>query len=241
MKRSTCFYVIILLTVLLVSCSGFNSQVKCPKPGKTGKRYAKLFHWNNFRVGNKTVNSAYRSFYKKGTPVSNGNNLSPRNNQIEGALLSRAPGFNNIGGKFTVANSALLHSGNSDKQNIFRVIPNENLNEIKPEITKHEFRKVIKTEVKSLRKEYMELNKFQSSGRKASGFSTASFVLGMVGTIPVLALGLPFGILAILFGVIALARYKKNPEEKLKGLAIAGIIIGIIDIYFGIITLMSLI
>jgi len=241
MKRSICSYGMILFAGLLVSCSGYNNQVKCPNPGKIEKRYAKVYHRKNFHVGNKTVNSAYRSFYKKDTRVSNRHNLKADNNQTERALGSLTPGFKDTGRKNILASNALHHSENSDKQNIFRVIPNENLNETKPEITKREFRKVIKTEVKSLRKEYMELNKFQSSGSKASGFSTASFVLGMVGTISVLALGLPFGILAILFGVIALARYKKNPEEKLKGLAIAGIIIGIIDIYFGIITLMSLI
>ncbi len=51
---------------------------------------------------------------------------------------------------------------------------------------------------------------------------------GKTNTMAILALifGFLFGILGIIFGIIALSQIKKDPSQKGKGLAIAGIIIG---------------
>ncbi len=54
------------------------------------------------------------------------------------------------------------------------------------------------------------------------------FILSLIG---LLIFGIPLGILAIVFGAISLTKIKKNPKRfKGKGFAIAGIIIGVIDV-----------
>jgi hypothetical protein len=87
------------------------------------------------------------------------------------------------------------------------------------------------------KKEVSEQAVTQNSGARASGFSIASFVLGITG---IFIFGLPAGILAVVFGGIALSRYKRNPDEKLRGLAIAGLILGIVDIIGVIIVLANM-
>ena len=53
-----------------------------------------------------------------------------------------------------------------------------------------------------------------------------SFILSLVG---ILVAGIPCGIAAIITGIIGIVKF--NPEtEKGKGLAIAGLIIGIVDV-----------
>ena len=61
--------------------------------------------------------------------------------------------------------------------------------------------------------------------RRTNGFAVASLVLGLVGF---LLCGVP-SILAVIFGGIALSQIKKRPEEFTgRGLAIAGLILGIV-------------
>jgi hypothetical protein len=56
----------------------------------------------------------------------------------------------------------------------------------------------------------------------------AGFVLGLVG---LLIFGLLFGLLAIIFSAIGLGKINKDPSRwRGKGLAVAGLVIGIIDI-----------
>ncbi len=62
-----------------------------------------------------------------------------------------------------------------------------------------------------------------------SGFAIASLVLGILSFIP--SFGVIFGIIAIIFGCISLSQIKRNNLSG-KGLAIAGIILGIIGILF---------
>ena len=55
-----------------------------------------------------------------------------------------------------------------------------------------------------------------------------SFILSLVG---LLVAGLPCGIAAVITGIIGIVKF--NPEtEKGKGLAIAGLIVGILDVIF---------
>lgn len=67
----------------------------------------------------------------------------------------------------------------------------------------------------------------QAAPRKTNGFAIASFVCSMVG---IVVFGIIMGILAICFGAAGLNRIKVFPQEGGKGLAIAGIIVGIIEV-----------
>ncbi|MGI9023083.1 MAG: DUF4190 domain-containing protein [Acidimicrobiales bacterium] len=58
------------------------------------------------------------------------------------------------------------------------------------------------------------------------GMAIAAFILGLV-SIPLLVLVIP-AVLAIVLGAIALRRIKKNPGRKGRGLAITGIVLGIV-------------
>jgi len=66
-----------------------------------------------------------------------------------------------------------------------------------------------------------------------SGMAVASLVLGLVG--PFLGLlALAAGVLALIFGGVALRSIKRSPFLHGKGTAIAGIVLGVIDILLGI-------
>ncbi len=67
----------------------------------------------------------------------------------------------------------------------------------------------------------------QNQAIQKSGFAIASLVLGILAFIPLV--GVLLGILAIIFGVIA-RRQIKNQEFKGRGLATAGIILGVLGI-----------
>jgi hypothetical protein len=66
----------------------------------------------------------------------------------------------------------------------------------------------------------------QKPAKNPVGFGIASFVIGVVG---IFIAGIPAGLLAIIFASISLSRYAKY-GGKLKGFAIAGLVLGIIDI-----------
>lgn len=68
----------------------------------------------------------------------------------------------------------------------------------------------------------------EGDDRKMDGFAVAGFVVSLVG---LLIFGYVFGAIAIIFSAISLARISKRKEElKGKGLAVAGLVIGIADI-----------
>ena len=71
----------------------------------------------------------------------------------------------------------------------------------------------------------------QNTGtRKTSAMALVSFIFSIVGLI---IAALPCGIVALITGIIGVAKF--NPaKDSGKGLAIAGIIIGIVDIIAGI-------
>lgn len=70
-------------------------------------------------------------------------------------------------------------------------------------------------------------NVVQGGTKKVNGLAVTSFVCSMVG---IVVFGLIMGILAVCFGAVGLSRTKYFPEETGKGFAIAGIIVGIIEI-----------
>jgi len=64
--------------------------------------------------------------------------------------------------------------------------------------------------------------------RLVEGFGIAGLAAGVVG---LFIAGIPLGAVAIVFGAISLSRIKKNPNKyKGKGLAIASLIIGLVDV-----------
>lgn len=64
--------------------------------------------------------------------------------------------------------------------------------------------------------------------RQNEGLSVAGFLASIIG---LFIASIPLGLLAVIFGGISLSRIRKNPSRyKGKGLAIASIIIGIIDV-----------
>ena len=63
--------------------------------------------------------------------------------------------------------------------------------------------------------------------RKTSGLAVASFVLSLVG---IFCVGFITGTLAVIFGGVAISKISKNPGLKGNGLAVAGLVIGIVDI-----------
>ncbi len=87
---------------------------------------------------------------------------------------------------------------------------------------KRELRKDLK---ESLRAAQNEVS--QAPAKPAQGFAIVGMVTGLVSLF--LLPGL-FGILAVIFSSIALKRIKKNPGQKGKGMAIAGLILGIAGI-----------
>ena len=92
--------------------------------------------------------------------------------------------------------------------------------------------RVVKKEFKNNLKKVIYNNKnktisVQQATKTAEGLAIASLVTGIVGFF---VFGIPLGILATIFGAIALSRTSKNPELSGKGLAIAGLILGIVDI-----------
>ena len=65
----------------------------------------------------------------------------------------------------------------------------------------------------------------QKKAPKTEKLGLFGFILSFLGIIPVV--GIPFGILGIVFGAISLRKIKRNPEKyKGKGLAIAGMVVG---------------
>ena len=65
----------------------------------------------------------------------------------------------------------------------------------------------------------------KTDNRKTEKLGLAGFILSFFGIIPLI--GIPFAVLAIIFGATSLKRIKRNPEKyKGKGFAIASIVMG---------------
>ncbi len=64
---------------------------------------------------------------------------------------------------------------------------------------------------------------------KTNGLAIASFVISLVG---LLIFGLYCGLISLVMGIVALNHIAAFPNEKGKGLAIAGTVIGALDVFF---------
>lgn len=75
---------------------------------------------------------------------------------------------------------------------------------------------------------YNASNTGNTDERLVEGFGIAGLAAGVVG---LFIAGIPLGAVAIVFGAISLSRIKKNPMKyKGKGLAIASLILGLVDV-----------
>ena len=78
-----------------------------------------------------------------------------------------------------------------------------------------------------VKKEEYTAQTTQSGGqRKQNAMALTSFILSLVGLI---IAGLPCGIVAIVTGIIGLVKFDVT-KEKGKGFAIAGLVVGVIDV-----------
>jgi hypothetical protein len=97
------------------------------------------------------------------------------------------------------------------------------------DLTKKEQRQIVKPykkELKSAVKSYVQSRSGQQQ-KSALGFAIASIVCGIIG---LFVAGFILGILAIIFGGIALKRIRMNPSLQGRGLAITGMVLGLIDV-----------
>jgi hypothetical protein len=66
---------------------------------------------------------------------------------------------------------------------------------------------------------------------RANGLGIASMVLGIVAVIPCFSVILIPGLLAVIFGAIALSQLGKNPARYTgKGMATAGLVLGLVSL-----------
>jgi len=96
-------------------------------------------------------------------------------------------------------------------------------------LTKKEQREIVKPykkELKNAVRSYAHAMSGQEA-KPAMGFAIASIVCGLVG---LFVAGYILGLLAIIFGAIALKRVRNNPGTPGRGLAVAGMILGLIDV-----------
>lgn len=102
----------------------------------------------------------------------------------------------------------------------------ENLNEKKKVSA---VKRIAKRKVENLKNSYSEVKKIVAADeRVGEPTGTWGFVLGIIG---LFILGLPLGIAALILGAVSLGKHGNNPGKyKGQGLAIAALILGIIDI-----------
>jgi hypothetical protein len=75
-----------------------------------------------------------------------------------------------------------------------------------------------------------KIKKINTEGRKVDGLGVASFTLGILAWF---IFGIPFSILAMIFGLASISRINKSKEtRKGKGFAIVGLILGLIALIF---------
>jgi len=94
-------------------------------------------------------------------------------------------------------------------------------------------KKVVKPERHTKKKTRKFFRRFLAN-KPAIGFATASLVSSLLG---LLIAGIPLGILAIIFGGVAMKRIKDDPGQPGLGLATAGLIVGIADVVLVLIAL----
>ena len=201
------FALILISTIVLSSCSKY-TQVTCPdiQQEKTNKRHLAYKNKPQFKIQKKSHKITER---KDLQAIKTNETLIDDTEQIEEKAVYE---------NFLASN---------DQQSANTLTSNYNL--IQKDYSNNFSKKKQKIIAKELKKEYKKVShsngKEVASNDNAHGFAVASFVLGIIG---VVFWGFLFGILAVIFGAIALSKMEKG--DRGYGLAIAGLILGIVAV-----------
>ena len=77
----------------------------------------------------------------------------------------------------------------------------------------------------------MQFRSVISNSPRTDGLSIAAMVCGIVGLVSPGA-GIILSILAIIFGGVGMGRTRRNPELRGRGMAITGLVLGIVGVVF---------
>lgn len=244
------FPLIIAGLILITSCSTYD-KVACPDLSNN-KSYSKKYTANNRVKKNLHKSHAVKRDNYYAFRIYNGPKYKTRNAKDytinkdksyipESSQIKSIPGITEFqvpAGKDEKFN--LIASSGNSKSNESSVpsvpdIKNSNksytpvASQDLSNLTKKEQRQILRPYKKEL-KNAVRSYAYAMSGQQAKpamGFAIASIVCGLVG---LFIFGYILGLLAIIFGGIALKRIRNNPGTPGKGLAIAGMVLGLIDV-----------
>jgi len=214
MKKNIYVHSILLaLLALIVSCSSVNqvstaSKIQNRKYTK-GFYISNLFHKHKNNVKEQKENNVISKIDNQQQQLNNEEltlNSNSVNPDVEKSEKSKSPIAD-------VVKTAMAYS-----KNVYKSTDNKSFSQVSAEhkIAKKQFQSNFISAVKQ------KSNHKSGSNGGGPGLSIASFALGIFG---LLLFGIICGVLAIIFGATAIAS-----GRDMKGLAIAGLILGIIDI-----------
>lgn len=103
-----------------------------------------------------------------------------------------------------------------------------------PSAVKQAAKSIDKVSRKELKRQWRQ--RMSQPGSTVSGLAVASLVCGILAFF---IFGVVLGILAIIFGGVALSKIRKNPEMSGRGMAVAGLVLGIVSTVVTLIYLIS--
>lgn len=122
------------------------------------------------------------------------------------------------------------------------VTANEGLKQLPPSTSRKELRQSLKQSIRGyqqvVKQQRMAEQPAERNG-KVSGMAVAGFVAALVAPISVY-LFIPLAIMAIIFSSIGLGQTRRNPELRGRGLAIAGLVIGILEMSLLLIVILAI-
>jgi hypothetical protein len=255
MKRtfyySDILFALTLCSTIIFSSCATNRQVACPE-FETGNQLVQLDYRKNVSMRNsgKDLSSGIsRRKIVKASEKYRRENISAERQMIVSAgesgdslLMSILPGqieINQVPDPHLLASTTDLTAyrqfEGADNQVIAEILAEKDINEQAAEMSGKEtrqFKRAFKKELKSAFNQASGSSNQDGYEKPAIGFAIASLVLGLLafGGIPFIG-----SLLAIIFGAIALKRIRRDPSLEGRGMAIAGIVLGIIGIFFALI------
>jgi hypothetical protein len=242
MVKKTFFVQLLIILFVFGSCTT-QKQVICPtqdqsehlarKTTKAAKKGSKSVTYHLARKGNNTANIFYKSRnVKLVKPV------LPHDAVIaEMQHLPATNGFidyeNNVDEDVIASTSGNLNDSHNDLTGV--VTSNRRVNNQSDDVQidlgdKRDQRRVKREINKELRRNLRiaaQDDAQQGNVKQAMPLAIASLVLGITSFV---IFAIPAGTLAIVFGAVALTRIKKNPSLPGRGMAIAGLVCGIVGV-----------
>ena len=221
MKRSILLKAFLMSLVIVVSISCSNSRIASKrgdypivKKIKNQNGFHTDFRWS----GRKNITKSKLADHKKedlqGDPVAD---LIP--------VKQNSPGKQELSSTGSMSPPKLKRVVSlSEKKDSLAMMEDEELLASLNENTLEHV--ILKKTLEKVKKRYDYLGDPTSKKRSPVGFAITSFILGVVG---LFFASLPMGTLAIIFAMVAFTRYSKY-GGKMKGFAIAGLILGLIDV-----------